>query len=64
MGEQFKKGDKVQLISGGTEMTVEGRASEKLGLKQGGNKIICVWFDGTTLKRDGFEPEMLKKVVE
>jgi uncharacterized protein YodC (DUF2158 family) len=64
MADQFRKGDKVKLKGGGPVMTVEGPASEKLGLKRGGNKLICAWFDEKTLKRDGFDPETLEKAEE
>ena len=49
MGE-FKKGDKVVLKSGGPTpaMTVENI---------GKNGIVhCVWSEGATVKRQGFDP--------
>jgi uncharacterized protein YodC (DUF2158 family) len=55
MSDQFKKGDAVELKSGGPPMTVESI---------GKNGVVhCVWFEEKTLKRDGFEPEDLKEVV-
>jgi len=53
MTDQFKIGDKVELISGGPPMTVENIANDGI--------VHRVWFEGTTAKRLGFKPGALKK---
>lgn len=54
MGE-FKKGDKVVLKSGGPTSPVTVENIGKNGV------IHCVWFEGDTLKRVGFDPATLEK---
>ena len=51
---KFKKGDVVQLKSGGPEMTISGtsRHSEKA--------YLCVWFINNLKKSDTFDGETLK----
>jgi len=50
----LKKGDVVQLKSGGPHMTVD-QVSD-------GNKIKCIWFVQTELKVDYFNVETLDKI--
>ena len=45
MSESFSVGDVVQLKSGGQTMTVE---------EVDGKDIACIWFEGTTPKRQTF----------
>ena len=50
--QEFKKGDVVQLKSGGPLMTIKERAKE-------GN-YLCVWFVGDEPKHRTFSGEELK----
>ena len=50
----FQVGELVQLMSGGPQMTVEGKSMS-------GN-IICSWFVGDVPKRESFPAGALKKV--
>lgn len=50
-------GSSVQLKSGGPRMTVEGVAPQT-------GRLICSWFDGTTLKRERFSAEALRPFPE
>jgi len=69
---EYKTGDKVQLISGGPEMTVNGiigtdsleqRVSGLLKLKGNADgDVYCQWFVGSTKKGGVFKPQMLKKL--
>lgn len=58
---EFKKGDLVQLKSGGPTMTVE-----KVGTFGGGMGVsgysgaACVWFEGAKVVRDIFAIEALE----
>lgn len=68
----FKTGDKVQLISGGPDMTVKGvigdgslSQTETYGLTISGNgdgDVYCQWFNDTKLESGVFKPEMIKKL--
>jgi uncharacterized protein YodC (DUF2158 family) len=53
VNENFKIGDEVQLKTGGPSMTVEAE------LESG--KLVCVWFEKNTPKKDVFVKETLKK---
>ncbi|WP_375263825.1 YodC family protein [Palleronia sp.] len=53
MAEDLKPGDLVRLKSGGPVMTYEGD-SEYRG-------PICVWFDGSKMKRECFTLTALEK---
>ena len=46
------KGQKVRLKTGGPEMTVNEVVPSPLG-----PILACVWFDNTTLTKEGFSPE-------
>jgi uncharacterized protein YodC (DUF2158 family) len=69
---EYKTGDKVQLISGGPDMTVKGivgteslNKMENLALKSSGNMegdVYCQWFNNTKLEGGVFKPTMLKKL--
>lgn len=69
---EYKTGDKVQLVSGGPDMTVKGvlgtdelTKMENFALKNsGGNDgdVYCQWFNGTKLEGGVFKPKMLKKL--
>ena len=50
---QFKKGDKVVLKTGSPPMTVENIGKNGI--------VFCVWFEGSTVKREGFDPATLEK---
>jgi len=57
---RFKKGDVVQLKSEGKDgikMTIDSYLQKF-------NRFKCVWFDGSELKKDIFDPESLKKTEE
>lgn len=49
---QFKVGDVVELKSRGPKMTVEEVKT--------GDKVLCVWFDGSTEKRGVFPADTLQ----
>lgn len=57
--EEFKKGEIVQLKSGGPKMTVDTTDA-------GGsmNKIRCQWFAGNKLEDGYFNADSLKKISE
>lgn len=69
---EFNTGEKVQLISGGPEMTVRGIVGDgsfsrdesylqvKRGFKDG--DIYCQWFNGSKLEGAAFRREMLIKL--
>lgn len=69
---EYKTGDKVQLISGGPDMTVKGvigtdalTKMENFTLKNSGGTegdIYCQWFNNTKLEGGVFKPTMLKKL--
>lgn len=69
---EFKTGDKVQLISGGPEMTVKGvlgdgslNKMESFALTASGfleGDVFCQWFDGIKLEGGAFKKLMLKKL--
>lgn len=49
----MKVGDVVQLRSGGPAMTVESTI--------GGSECMCMWFEGTTLRKKAFPTEALER---
>lgn len=63
--DTIKVGDVVQLRSGGSAMTVAEIS----------NRVLCVWFEysrgdmfsmgggGQSLRREAFDPAMLRKVT-
>ena len=53
----FKKGDVVQLKSGGPKMTIAGQASS-------GHGWICTWFENGEVKTYVFDEEALTKADE
>ena len=58
MGEAFKKGDLVELKSGGPKMTVR-----EAGKTNSGKVMVwCDWFDGQKQVNGSFPPESLKPV--
>jgi uncharacterized protein YodC (DUF2158 family) len=58
MDAKFRKGDIVQLKSGGPTMTIKQMPD---GL---GDEYICQWFGGKKLEQGYFPPESLKKATE
>lgn len=68
----FKTDDKVQLVSGGPEMTVKGvlgdgslTKQEKFSLTVAGfeeGDVYCQWFNGNKLEGGTFRKLMLKKM--
>ena len=68
----YKTGDKVQLISGGPDMTVKGTIGdgsltklESYALTTRGfldGDIYCQWFNGNKLESAAFKKAMLKKL--
>ena len=52
---KFRSGDKVQLQSGGPEMTVDGNYDEE------NDNYYCSWFSGTEIKHEYFTEPALKK---
>jgi len=67
----MRRGDLVQLTSGGTKMTVFNfvrdlpEEARRDYLRQGCDErdIVCKWFVGTTLKKDVFKKEMLVELT-
>jgi len=69
---EYKTGDKVQLISGGPEMTVKGilgnnslTKTENFVLKNSGGvdgDVYCQWFYNNKIESGVFKPTMLKKL--
>ncbi|WP_234267568.1 YodC family protein [Hydrogenophaga sp. NFH-34] len=59
---KFQIGDVVRLNSGGPDMTVSGLHEKKF--PHGGvvPVVACTWFDGKTLSKESFKPELLTKV--
>ena len=57
MNMSFKKGDVVQLKSGGPNMTVHSTWSSVSG-----ESVNCEWFNGPNQIKRQFIPEMLVKV--
>ena len=55
MEHKFKKGDVVQLKSGGPIMTVYGGKR---------HLVCCVWFEHSKREKADFEPETLKLSAE
>ncbi len=49
---EFKKGDVVELKSGGPRMTV---------MEYDGESVTCTWFAHGEQKYGAFDPELLKK---
>jgi uncharacterized protein YodC (DUF2158 family) len=66
----MRRGDLVQLNSGGTKMTIFNFVKDlpdeakqhylKVGAEE--SDVVCKWFVGTTLKKEVFKPSMLKSV--
>lgn len=56
MAQTFKKGDVVQLKSGGPHMTVMGEASA--------DHLWCTWFAGAKNERKTFPVETLMPAPE
>ena len=54
---EFKKGDVVQLKSGGEKMTIKN-----IGFPHD-DQIQCQWFSGKEIKIENFHPTMLTKVL-
>ena len=69
---EYITGEKVQLISGGPDMTVKGvigtdslTKMENLALRNSGGTdgdVFCQWFNNTKLEGGVFKPAMLKKL--
>ncbi|PWK54274.1 DUF2158 domain-containing protein [Pleionea mediterranea] len=67
----MRRGDIVQLNSGGTKMTVFSFVKDLpveqkepfVGEGFREEDVVCKWFVGTTLKKDIFRSSMLKQVV-
>ncbi len=66
----MRRGDTVQLNSGGTKMTIFAYVGDLpyeqkepyIGQGYGDDDVVCKWFVGTTLKKDIFRASMLKLV--
>lgn len=57
------KGDVVRVKSGGPRMTVEktGQFGGGMSGRSEFQGAVCVWFDGTSVKRESFPIEVLEK---
>lgn len=53
----FKKGDVVQLKSGGPAMTVC-----QIGTQYDSTGVVCQFFDGSKKMEEIFDPETLSKI--
>lgn len=53
----FKKGDIVQLKSGGPKMTIEDEKTYR-------GDVTVVWFAGSKMESKDVDPETLQKFVE
>lgn len=60
---KFQKGDVVQLKSGGPLMTVENTGNYGGGMssRPAFEGALCLWFDGSEVKRESFANEVLAK---
>ncbi|HET6226286.1 MAG TPA: DUF2158 domain-containing protein [Bacteroidia bacterium] len=58
----FTIGDKVQLKSGGPEMTVRQNRETYLAFKEFKGEVWCTWFNGKKLETKLFIQETLQKV--
>lgn len=54
VGDQFRKGDVVQVRSGGPRMTVHAVSAAG---------VSCTWFKGLTLQGAVFDPRTLMRVA-
>lgn len=59
MADELKRGDVVQLRSGGPNMTILS-----IGDLYGSKVAYCSWFDGATEKTGKFPPGALKIMPE
>ena len=60
MANQWKKGDVVQLKSGGPKMTVAQVGTYTFGVTTP-EDTVCVWFEGPKQQEHTFDEETLKK---
>lgn len=58
----FEIGDVARLNSGGLDMTVDYAGEKKFTHGGKVEVVVCVWFDGKTLKKETFKPEQLEMV--
>ncbi|WMS87384.1 DUF2158 domain-containing protein [Pleionea litopenaei] len=66
----MRRGDLVQLSSGGTKMTIfnfvkdlpEEAKVKYINTGATEEDVVCKWFVGTTLKKEVFKKEMLRSV--
>jgi|SwirhisoilCB3_FD_contig_31_3007759_length_236_multi_1_in_0_out_0_1 uncharacterized protein YodC (DUF2158 family) len=56
---KFKKGDCVQLISGGPPMTIDRLPSDTAHYKQKSGEYYCRWFKGATEDSGSFGEHLL-----
>jgi uncharacterized protein YodC (DUF2158 family) len=56
---KFNIGDTVRLKSGGLKMTIDKFVWNPLKEEYYTDKVECVWFDKTILKRDTFNTQTL-----
>ena len=65
MEQEFKKGDIVQLKSGGDKMTIDSFVWNPTTDKYETNRVNCVWFNSdNVLCKDKFGTESLEKIEE
>lgn len=57
MEQSFKKGDIVQLKSGGPKMTIKELVPKELFHS---GDYICQWFSGASLKQGYFSPNSIQ----
>jgi uncharacterized protein YodC (DUF2158 family) len=57
----FKKGDVVQLKSGGPAMTVNECPGDGMTSGRPRTTYLCVWFKGATRDQNAFEEHLIKK---
>lgn len=56
---KFKKGESVQMASGGPPMTIDGLPGEEKHYRQKPDEYWCRWFKGATEESGSFGEHLL-----